>query len=88
MTKQYASMPKFLFKLFGITKHIDSTCFRMHDRDYGTSNRPINGWKIAKTRAEADRNLRNRLIDFGVAKWAAWTIWAGCRVTKFNKYKK
>lgn len=87
MKDRYASMPNWLFNWFGITEEQDQGPFRMHDMDYGTAGNTLNGWPRAKTRAEADRNLRTRLVEYRMKPWRAWLIWLGCRALVANKWR-
>lgn len=88
MKKRYASMPNWLYKLLKITEEQDKNCFRMHDHDYGTVGHVLHDWQRATTRSEADRNLRIRLIEYGMKPWRAWLIWLGCRVFVWWKWRK
>lgn len=87
MKERYASMPDWLYDLLKITEAQDKNCFRMHDHDYGNAGYTLNGWPRAKTRAEADRNFRLRLIQYGLQSWKAWLIWLGCRLFVWWKWR-
>ena len=88
MRYKYASIPSWLNKFFKIDRLMDNTCFKMHDHDYGTAGYTTNNWARAKTRKEADVNLRNRLIQYGMPKYKAYVLWVGCVLLLSNKWRK
>ena len=85
---RYASMPDWLYRTLKITPAMDRECFRMHDHDYGRAGYTVLRWTRAETRAEADENLRIRLIAYGLPKSSAFLVWLGCRLLKSNKWRK
>jgi hypothetical protein len=88
MKARYASMPDWLYRFLRITKKQDQGPFRMHDHDYGNVGYTINGWDRAKNRAQADRNLHYRLIEYGVRPDKAFLIWAGSRLFLWWKWRR
>jgi len=78
---RYASMPDWLYRTLKITPAMDRERFRMPDHT-------VLRWTRAETRAEADENLRIRLIAYGLPKSSAFLVWLGCRLLKSNKWRK
>lgn len=74
----FASVPRLplTYALLGQYGHAAAV---LHDWLYSTGNR---------SREAADRVFHNALRSSGIARWRAWLMWAGVRVSGQSRYHK